>query len=166
MYILGSLRGRHTRAHGSHTDEPHNHPNPPAVGCPCAVFSLIGRRCTRARHAISLRGRETGRAVQWRSERSRCTPSTSATHGSWTGGMGLGFFSIQEKVNFNTRYHYISSYINVISLCIMIYHVQYHVYHVPRRHMIYQYIIFFLAGRHIMSYHVTFLMIYGHDTDT
>ena len=34
-----------------------------ATGCPCAVVSLIGRRCTRARHATSLRGRETGRAV-------------------------------------------------------------------------------------------------------
>ena len=31
---------------------------------------------------LTLMGaRETGRAVQWRSERSRCTPSTSATHG-------------------------------------------------------------------------------------
>ena len=57
--VRASLSRRHSRAAliGRH-----------ATGCPCAVFSLIGRRCTRARHATSLRGRETGRAVQWRSE--------------------------------------------------------------------------------------------------
>ena len=76
--VRASLSRRHSRAAliGRH-----------ATGCPCAVFSLIGRRCTRARHATSLRGREIGRAVQWRSGRSRCIPSTSATLGSWTGGV-------------------------------------------------------------------------------
>ena len=39
---------------------------------------------------------------------------------------GLGFFSIQEKANFNTRYHYISSYIMLLSLYIIVYHLQYH----------------------------------------
>jgi hypothetical protein len=52
----------------------------------------------------------------------------------------LGLFSIQEKGVFNTRYHYISSYILIISLCIMCIIILYHVYHVPRRHMIYRYI--------------------------
>ena len=55
---------------------------------------------------------------------------------------GLGEFSTQEKGIFNTRYHYISSYILVLSLCIMCIIILYliHVYHVPRRHMIYRYI--------------------------
>jgi len=53
---------------------------------------------------------------------------------------GLGEFSIQEKGIFNTRYHYISSYIFIISLCIMCIIILYHLYHVPRRNMIYRYI--------------------------
>ena len=48
----------------------------------------------------------------------------------------LGFFSIQEKVNFYTRYHYISSYIMLLSSYIIVYHLQYHDI-VSRRHMIY-----------------------------
>ena len=35
---------------------------------------------------------------------------------------GLGFFSIRERVNFNTRYHHISSYIIIYHVTIMIYH--------------------------------------------
>ena len=35
---------------------------------------------------------------------------------------GLGFFSIQEKVNFYTRYHYISLYIIIYHVAIIIYH--------------------------------------------
>ena len=52
-------------------------------------------------------------------------------------GPVLGEFSIQEKGIFNTRYHYISSYILIISLCIMCIII---LYHVPCRHMIYRYI--------------------------
>ena len=40
--------------------------------------------------------------------------------------MVLGEFSIQEKGNFNTRYHYISSYIMSLSWYIIVYHLQYH----------------------------------------
>jgi hypothetical protein len=50
---------------------------------------------------------------------------------------GLGFFSIQEKALFYTRYHYIYHYISrcyhCVSLCII---VDITIYHVPRRHMI------------------------------
>ena len=53
---------------------------------------------------------------------------------------GLGEFSIQEKGVFYTRYHNISSYILIISLCIMCIIILYLIYHVPRRHMIYRYI--------------------------
>ena len=38
----------------------------------------------------------------------------------------LGFFSIQEKAIFNTRYHYISLHITLLSLCIIVYHCRYH----------------------------------------
>jgi hypothetical protein len=38
----------------------------------------------------------------------------------------LGFFSIQEKAIFNTRYHYISSHITLLSLCIIVYHCRLH----------------------------------------
>jgi len=63
---------------------------------------------------------------------------------------GLGEFSIQEKGIFYTRYHYISSYILIISLCIMCIIVLYLIYHVPRRHMIYRlYHLNFL--RHVIS---------------
>ena len=60
--------------------------------------------------------------------------------GEGEGEPGLGEFSIQEKGIFNTKYHYISSYIFIISLCIMCIIILYHVYHVPRRNMIYRYI--------------------------
>ena len=53
---------------------------------------------------------------------------------------GLGEFSIQEKGIFYTRYHDISLYILIISLCIMCIIIMYLIYHVPRRHMIYRYI--------------------------
>ncbi len=46
---------------------------------------------------------------------------------------GLGLFSIQEKGIFNTRYHYISSYLLIVSLCIMCIIILYLIYHVPRR---------------------------------
>jgi len=39
---------------------------------------------------------------------------------------GLGFFSIQEKALFDTRYHYISLHITLLSLCIIVYHCRYH----------------------------------------
>jgi uncharacterized membrane protein len=63
----------------------------------------------------------------------------------------LGFFSIQEKAIFYTRYHYISSYILVVSLCIMCIIIVYLIYHVPRRHMIYR--LYHLLS-FVMLYHV------------
>ena len=59
----------------------------------------------------------------------------------------LGLFSIQEKVIFNTRYHYISSYLLIVSLCIMCIIILYLIYHVPRRHAC---IIFFPSSCYIM----------------
>ena len=35
---------------------------------------------------------------------------------------GLGFFSIQEKALFDTRYHYVSLHITLLSSCIIVYH--------------------------------------------
>ena len=72
-----------------------------------------------------------------------------------TGGSGFGFF-IQERVNFNIIYHYISSYIMMISYCIL-YHLRYLIYHVARRHMIYHCFIFFCAACG-MWYHVVSIM--------
>jgi hypothetical protein len=63
----------------------------------------------------------------------------------------LGFFSIQEKAIFYTRYHYISSYIVIISLCIMCIIIVYLIYHVPRRHMIYR---LYHRFSFVMLYHV------------
>ena len=79
----------------------------------------------------SLHGRALGRA------QSACERRSISALYILCNRPGLGFFSIQEKVNFNTRYHHISLYINVVSLCIMLYLVRdHHIYHVPRRHMI------------------------------
>jgi len=64
---------------------------------------------------------------------------------------GLGEFSIQEKGIFDTRYHYISSYILMLSLCITCIIILYLIYHVPRRHMIYR---LYHRFSFVMLYHV------------
>ena len=63
----------------------------------------------------------------------------------------LGEFSIQEKGIFYTRYHYISSYILIVSLCIICIIIMYLIYHVPRRHMIYR---LYHLFSFVMLYHV------------
>ena len=55
-------------------------------------------------------------------------------------------FSIQDII----IYHHISRCYHCVSLCII---VVYTIYHVPRRHMIYPYIIFFSSACNIMCYH-------------
>ena len=82
---------------------------------------------SRWRHDSSARSRSMSRGEPGHSRGSHYTLPRSDQEGQTNlETKVLGFFSIQEKALFDTRYHYISLHITLLSLCIILYHCRYH----------------------------------------